>query len=80
MALKQKIFSMFIFFRAEENEPKEGRPCPGVILRVDDTAGARGNSLRSNSPRTFIRSHPRCSAPAQRGTANTYHQQMKNSF
>jgi hypothetical protein len=65
-------YYLIIFFRVEENEaitPRRDRlqtPVSrgpfGAALRVADTAGARGNSLRSDSPRAFIRPHRRCSA------------------
>jgi hypothetical protein len=53
----------------QENEPKESARVPR-ILRVVDTAGARGNSPRlrqgyggtQTGPRALIRPHRRCSA------------------
>jgi hypothetical protein len=64
-----RLKRLFIFFHAKENEPKESARVPR-ILRVVDTAGARGNSPRlrqgyggtQTGPRALIRPHRRCSA------------------
>jgi hypothetical protein len=37
------MMKLFIFFHVKERT-KRKRPCHGVVLRVADTAGARGNS------------------------------------
>jgi hypothetical protein len=54
---------MFVHFLSQEKKTNQKKPpvCR-YTLRVFATAGARGNSLRSNSPRTLIRPHRRCSA------------------
>jgi hypothetical protein len=52
---------LFIFLTAQENEPKEGA-VSRLILRVAESAGARGNSLALRQSARFIRPPRRCSA------------------
>jgi len=59
---------LFIFFRVEENEPKEDArvtrccalPCASPTRPAP--AETRPPAVRSDSPRAFCRPHRRCSA------------------
>jgi hypothetical protein len=63
VAMVPPCFLLVLHFLSREKKTKQKKtPVSRLTLRVVDATGARRNSLRSNSPRAFIRSLRRCSA------------------